>query len=89
MSKSRVAGRPRSLSTRLPDDLAKTLDEVCRRTGLRKSFVVEMALREKIEDLLDAADLRHAVEETTGFHRWEDVKRAARVPRPHGLRRRA
>ena len=50
---------------------------------------MEMALREKIEDLLDAADLRQAMEETTGFHRWERVKKTARVPRPHGLRRRA
>jgi predicted transcriptional regulator len=89
MSGSRVTVRLRSFATRLPDDLAKTLDEVCRLTGLRRSFVVEMALREKIEDLLDAADLRQAMEETTGFHRWEEVKKTARVPRPHGLRRRA
>jgi len=49
-----------------------------RKLGLRKNFVLEAALREKLEDLLDAADLREAMKEATGFHAWEDLKREAR-----------
>jgi len=45
--------------------------------GLRKNFVVEAALREKLEELLDAEDLRDAVREATGFHPWEAVKKEA------------
>jgi predicted transcriptional regulator len=74
------------LSTRVPADLADALDAVAERTGLRKKFILESALRERIEDLLDTEDLRQAIQEATGFHRWRDVKRepAARV-----IRRRA
>lgn len=68
----------RSLSTRIPSDLADQVDELCGRLGLKKSFVVEQALREKIEDLLDAEDLRHDLREATGFYAWEKVKAEAR-----------
>jgi len=71
----------RTLETKLPVDLAETLDAVCKRLGLRKGLVVEEALREKIEDLLDAEDLREAVKEPTGFHVWEEVKADARKER--------
>jgi hypothetical protein len=59
---------------RLPADLLKALVAVCNRLRLRKKFVVEAAIRKKIEDLLDAADLRDAVKGATGFHSWEDVR---------------
>ena len=72
------------LATRLPADLTARLDEVCKTLGLRKNFVIEAALREKLEDLLDAADLREATKEATGFHAWEDVKRESRRRRGHG-----
>ena len=65
-------------ATKLPADLTAQLDEVCKNLGLRKNFVVEIALREKIEDLLDATDLREAMSEATGFHDWEDVKKEPR-----------
>jgi len=69
-------------ATKLPSELIKALDEVCRRLGLRKNFVVEAALREKIEDLLDTKDLRDAVSEATAYHAWEKVrKEAGRVRR--------
>jgi hypothetical protein len=66
--------KTRRLITTLPADLLEALDEVCQRLGLRKNFVVEAALREKIEDLFDAEDLREAVKQATGFHTWEEVK---------------
>jgi predicted DNA-binding protein len=66
--------KTQALATRLPADLAETLDVVCKRLGLRKNFVLEAALREKLEDLMDAEDLRDAIREATGFHRWEKVK---------------
>lgn len=66
--------KTRTLATKLPADLVEALDIVCKRLGLRKNFVVEAALREKIEDLLDTEDLREAVKEATGFHAWEEVK---------------
>ena len=65
------------LATKLPPDLKKTLDAVCARLGLRKNFVIESALREKLEELMDAEDLREAISEATGFHTWESVKGAA------------
>ncbi|MBI4576324.1 MAG: hypothetical protein HY722_08690 [Planctomycetes bacterium] len=65
----------RPFATKIPDDLADALDAVCARLGLRKNFVVEQALRQKIEDLLDSEDLREAIREATGFHPWEAVKR--------------
>ncbi len=67
-----------TISTKLPADLTRTLDVVCKRLGLRKNFVLESALREKIEDLLDAEDLREAIREAGGFHPWEEVKRGTR-----------
>ena len=72
------------LATRLPSDLTAKLDEVCKRLGLRKNFVLEAALREKLEDLLDADDLRQAMKDATGFHAWEDVKQENRRKRGHG-----
>jgi predicted DNA-binding protein len=66
--------KTRTLATKLPADLVEALDTVCKQLGLRKNFVVEAALKEKIEDLLDAEDLREAVKEATGFHSWEEVK---------------
>ena len=62
-------------STKLPGELKKKLDEVCRQFGLRKSFVVEQAIREKLEDLLDTFDLEKAEKEATGFKPWADVKK--------------
>lgn len=63
-----------ALATKLPPGLKKTLDAVCSRLGLRKNFVIETALREKLEELMDAEDLREAMSEATGFHSWESVK---------------
>lgn len=64
-----------AFSTKLPAGLKKTLDEVCRRFGLKKNFVVEQALREKLEDLLDTWDLEHAIRTETRFRPLEDVER--------------
>ncbi len=66
--------RAEAFATKLPTDLKQTLDAVCEKLGLRKNFVVESALREKLEDLLDANDLQEAIKEATGFHPWEKVK---------------
>jgi len=44
------------LATKLPPGLKKTPDDVCARLGLRKKFVIEAALREKLEEPLDAED---------------------------------
>ena len=67
--------KTQAIATKLPADLTKALDDVCKRMGLRKNFVLEAALREKIEDLLDAEDLQEAVREATGFHSWEELKK--------------
>ena len=69
--------KTQAFATRLPPELTKALDGVCQKLGLRKNFVVELALREKIEDLLDAEDLRHAIGEATTFHSWAKVKKEA------------
>ncbi|HAH05653.1 MAG TPA: hypothetical protein DCM05_03860 [Elusimicrobia bacterium] len=62
-------------ATKLPKDLIEQLSDVCAALGLKKNFLVEEALREKIEDLLDSYDLRQAMKEATGFHSWDSVKK--------------
>ena len=70
-----------AFATKLPVDLKTALDAVCEKLGLRKNFVVESALREKLEDLIDASDLQEAVKEATGFHSWESVKKEMKKAR--------
>jgi predicted DNA-binding protein len=66
--------RNEAFATKIPAEVKRALDEVCRKHGLRKSFVVESALREKIEDLLDTYDLKEAIPEGERFRPWKDVK---------------
>jgi predicted transcriptional regulator len=68
-----------ALTTKLPLDLLSALDEVCERLGLRKNFVIEQALREKIEDLLDAHDLEAARSSAVSFTAWDDVEAELRA----------
>lgn len=68
-----------AIATRLPSDLTGALTAVCKKLGLRKNHVIEMALRDKIEDLLDAEDLKEGFREASGFHAWESVKREMRA----------
>lgn len=68
-----------AFATKLPVDLKKALDQVCKQLGLRKNFVIESALREKLEDLLDTHDLQEAIGEATGFHSWETVKKELKL----------
>lgn len=68
-----------AFATKIPVDLKKSLDKVCNLLGLRKNFVVESALREKLEDLMDAYDLKEAINEATGFHSWESIKKTAKL----------
>lgn len=58
----------------IPRRLDAVLNRVCRRLGLRKSEVVEAALREKIENLVDQFDLDGAIREAGVFHDWKGVK---------------
>lgn len=66
--------RSHVFATKLPKDLIEQLSEVCAALGLKKNFLVEEALREKLEDLLDAYDLRQSMREATGFHSWGSIK---------------
>lgn len=68
-----------ALATKLPLELKRTLDEVCERLGLRKNFVIEQALREKLEDLMDMYDLEEAVKEASGFHSWKSIKKKLKL----------
>ncbi|MCX5796254.1 MAG: hypothetical protein NTY77_12225 [Elusimicrobia bacterium] len=67
--------RTEVFATKLPKGLKEQIDQVCGLLGMRKNFLVEEAIREKLEDLLDAYDLRQAMKEATGFHSWESVKK--------------
>ena len=69
-------------ATKLPHDLKRELVHVCDLLGIRKNFLVEEAIREKVEDLMDAYDLRQSVKEATGFHAWESVKKELKAPHP-------
>lgn len=70
-----------AFATTLPRDLARALNDVCRLLGLRKNHIVESALREKLEDLIDAHDLDGAIREATAFYDWKSVKRDLRRKR--------
>ena len=72
-------GRNEVFATKLPPELKKQLSAVCDLLGLRKNFVVEEALREKLEDLLDAYDLRRAIQEASGFHSWASLKKELKL----------
>ena len=76
-----------TFATKLPADLTETLSELCKRLGLKKSALVESALRERIEDLVDAHDLREAMTQETRFHSWQSVK-AELSAAPHARPRR-
>jgi hypothetical protein len=77
----RIAMKIQPIATKLPAELIAQLDVVCKKLGLRKNFILETALREKLEELLDAADLQSAMKDATGFHAWDDVKRENRRKR--------
>ncbi|MCR4294552.1 MAG: hypothetical protein NUW21_03390 [Elusimicrobia bacterium] len=62
-------------ATKIPGELKRQISLVCESLGLKKNFVVEEAIREKLEDLMDAHDLRQAVKEATGFHSWSSAKK--------------
>ncbi len=65
-------------ATKLPPDLKKQLAKISELLGLRKNFIVEEAIREKLEDLLDAYDLREAQRQSSGFRSWSKVKKGIR-----------
>ncbi len=67
------------LATKLPEALTKQLDSVCAQFGLRKNFLIETAIKEKIEDILDAHDLGTAISEASGFHDWKTVKKEMKL----------
>ncbi len=62
-------------ATKIPGELKRQISLVCESLGLKKNFVIEEAIREKLEDLMDAHDLRQAVKEATGFSSWSSVKK--------------
>ncbi|MCL5055523.1 MAG: hypothetical protein M1169_06205 [Firmicutes bacterium] len=62
-------------SAKISPELKKLLDKVCRMAGVKKQFIVEKALHEKIEDLLDAYDLREAIKNAYEFYSWGSVKK--------------
>ncbi len=66
--------KTQALATKLPLDLKRNLDWVCEKLGLKKNHVIEMALREKLEDLIDAHDLKTSIRQATGYHDWNDFK---------------
>ncbi len=70
-----------TFATKLPKDVVETLNRLCVAAGLRKNRVVEMALREKLEELMDIYDLHDAIREATHFHMWEHVKKDLRRKR--------
>lgn len=70
-----VLVRNEAFATKIPADLKRKLDEVCRKHGLRKNIVVEQALREKFEDLLDAFALEDARKTSTSFVSLKELKR--------------
>ena len=55
-----------ALRAQIPLDLKQTLDDLCHRFGLRRNSLIEQALREKIEDLLDSSDIEAKALPTIG-----------------------
>jgi len=67
-----------TFATKLPPDLTRTLDRVCARYGFRKNHVVEQALRDKLEELIDAFDLDEARQTAVSFKPWGEVEKELR-----------
>ncbi len=63
-----------ALTIRIPTDLKQMLEDACERFRLHTNLVVEEALREKLEDLIDAHDLEEARRTATSFRSWDDVE---------------
>ena len=63
-----------TFATRLPEDLLASLDELCKLHGLKKSAVVEAAVREHLEVLTYDYELRDAIEDESRFHPWSSVR---------------
>ena len=64
-----------AFATKLSPQIIRALSRVCGLYGLRKNHVVEEAIREKIEDIVDTFDLDEARKTATSFVPWETVER--------------
>ena len=67
-----------AFATKLPSNLVQALDNICERYGLRKNFVVQQALREKLEDLVDAFELEEARNSSVSLKPWSSVEKELR-----------
>ena len=67
-----------AFATKLPAEVKQQLDELCADHGLRKNFVVEQALREKIERLKAAFALDEARRTAGRFLPLQEVERELR-----------
>ncbi len=65
-----------AFAAKLPEKLKRQFSTVCDNLGLKKNQVVEAALREKLEDLMDTHDLRVAIKKPTGFHPMGSIKKS-------------
>jgi prophage antirepressor-like protein len=63
-----------AVCARLPEDLSIQLNDVCDALGYKKNRFIEIALRAKIDEVLDAQDLEEAVEDETGFSSLDAVR---------------
>jgi len=70
----------RRLYARLPSALIRCLDATCTGLGLSRSRVIEEALREKLECLLDTEDLLEVVGRETEWHPLDRVRLALLGP---------
>lgn len=66
---SRVA-----FAVKLPEGLVRALDQVCKQYGYKKQALVEAALWEKLEDILDAYDLDVELKKPQKLHPWSHVR---------------
>ena len=53
-----------NLATKIDPKVRKALDELCENRGLKISYMVETAIREKIEELVEEESLREMLVES-------------------------
>jgi hypothetical protein len=60
---------------KLPSELERQLSEVCRLLGMSERTLVADAVREKLDALLDAYNLRSSLRKAAGHAPWDTLKK--------------
>ena len=58
-------GKPQNISTQIDSDIKRALDQYCKSTGQKISYVIEQGIIEQIEDRIDLLSYNKRKDEET------------------------